>query len=78
MAERIKQMRQELYTALRANGTPGTWEHIINQTGMFSYTGLTRMSYSRNKQILVMLRIFCVNVFGDSVINSSTTELYLV
>jgi len=42
MAERINRMRHELYTAIRKNGTPGTWEHIINQIGMFSYTGLTK------------------------------------
>lgn len=42
MADRIRQMRQELYQALKVNGTPGSWEHIINQCGMFSFTGLTR------------------------------------
>ena len=42
MSDRIRAMRQELYQALKANGTPGTWEHIINQIGMFSFTGLTR------------------------------------
>ena len=50
MSDRIRAMRKELYQALKANGTPGTWEHIINQIGMFSFTGLTRKSPS-----LVML-----------------------
>ncbi|XP_012284106.1 probable aspartate aminotransferase, cytoplasmic [Orussus abietinus] len=40
MAERIKGMRAGLYERLLKLGTPGTWEHIINQIGMFSYTGL--------------------------------------
>ena len=40
MAERILQMRNMLYQKLRELGTPGTWEHIITQSGMFSYTGL--------------------------------------
>lgn len=37
---RILTMRQSLYDALRANGCPGAWEHIIKQIGMFSFTGL--------------------------------------
>jgi hypothetical protein len=44
MSDRIRAMRKELYQALKANGTPGTWEHIVNQIGMFSFTGLTRKS----------------------------------
>lgn len=40
MAERIIRMRRELYEALLANGCPGTWEHVINQIGMFTFTGL--------------------------------------
>ena len=46
MSDRIRAMRRELYQALKANGTPGTWEHIVNQIGMFSFTGLTRKSPS--------------------------------
>lgn len=42
MSDRIRTMRTELYQTLKANGTPGTWEHIIQQIGMFSFTGLTR------------------------------------
>eukprot|EP00884_Botryococcus_braunii_P006173 jgi/Botrbrau1/15557/Bobra.0274s0001.1 len=42
MANRIKDMRQKLYDALLEVGAPGDWKHIINQIGMFSYTGLTK------------------------------------
>jgi len=42
MSSRIQRMRQELYDALKKNGTPGNWEHILNQIGMFSFTGLTK------------------------------------
>jgi len=42
MSSRIQRMRQELYDAIRKNGTPGTWEHILHQIGMFSFTGLTK------------------------------------
>ena len=42
MATRIMEMRQALYQRLKALGTPGTWNHIIDQIGMFSFTGLGR------------------------------------
>lgn len=41
MSERIKDTRRLLFDELKILGTPGNWEHIINQIGMFSYTGLT-------------------------------------
>jgi aspartate aminotransferase len=40
MANRIIDMRKALYDNLVALKTPGSWEHITNQIGMFSYTGL--------------------------------------
>ncbi|CAH1785146.1 unnamed protein product [Owenia fusiformis] len=40
MAERILLMRQRLHEKLKALGTPGNWDHIVKQIGMFSYTGL--------------------------------------
>lgn len=56
MCSRIKGMRKALYDALLANGKPitsvliprltllgasGDWTHIINQSGMFSFLGLS-------------------------------------
>ncbi|CAL8101276.1 unnamed protein product [Calicophoron daubneyi] len=41
MADRVKLMRKTLYESLMALKTPGSWEHIVKQIGMFSYTGLT-------------------------------------
>ena len=40
MANRIKDMRTYLKKKLEDLGTPGTWNHITDQIGMFSYTGL--------------------------------------
>ncbi|XP_034684041.1 aspartate aminotransferase, cytoplasmic [Vitis riparia] len=40
MADRIISMRQQLFDALRARGTPGDWNHILKQIGMFTFTGL--------------------------------------
>mmetsp|Transcript_42043 Transcript_42043/g.50958 ORF Transcript_42043/g.50958 Transcript_42043/m.50958 type:complete len:427 (+) Transcript_42043:112-1392(+) len=42
MADRIIAMRTELHAALLQLGTPGTWNHVIDQIGMFTYTGLTK------------------------------------
>lgn len=51
MSTRIREMRQSLQTNLEALGTPGTWNHITEQIGMFSYTGLSG------------LWIFCTQLF---------------
>lgn len=41
MSGRIKDMRKALRSKLEELGTPGTWNHITDQIGMFSFTGLT-------------------------------------
>lgn len=41
MSGRIITMRKELRAKLEALGTPGTWNHITDQIGMFSFTGLS-------------------------------------
>jgi len=41
MAKRILEVRSLLRTGLEAKGTPGSWNHITDQIGMFSFTGLT-------------------------------------
>ncbi|XP_052772467.1 aspartate aminotransferase, cytoplasmic-like [Mya arenaria] len=40
MADRILLMRDQLHQKLKAIGCPGNWDHIVQQRGMFSYTGL--------------------------------------
>ncbi|OAQ58913.1 aspartate transaminase [Purpureocillium lilacinum] len=42
MTRRMNAMRRSLYDELLRLQTPGNWEHIIKQTGMFSYTGLDK------------------------------------
>ena len=56
MSGRIKDMRIKLKAALEKNGTPGTWDHIVNQIGMFSFTGLTKqhVSFMREKYHIYM------------------------
>lgn len=41
MSGRIKEMRTALRSRLEELRTPGTWNHITDQIGMFSFTGLT-------------------------------------
>jgi len=40
ISNRIIQVRKILRDELESLKTPGNWEHITNQIGMFSYTGL--------------------------------------
>lgn len=40
MSGRIIDMRKSLKAALEKLGTPGSWDHITSQIGMFSFTGL--------------------------------------
>lgn len=41
MSGRILDMRKVLRSKLEELGTPGTWHHITDQIGMFSFTGLS-------------------------------------
>jgi aspartate aminotransferase len=41
MSGRIIEMRKALRSKLEEMGTPGTWNHITDQIGMFSFTGLS-------------------------------------
>lgn len=47
MSDRILKMRTALRSELEAMGTPGTWNHITDQIGMFTYTGLTKPQVER-------------------------------
>ncbi|KAF5100283.1 hypothetical protein DV451_002634 [Geotrichum candidum] len=47
MANRINDMRIALRKHLEQLGTPGTWDHITSQIGMFSFTGLQSYQVER-------------------------------
>ncbi|XP_017889466.1 probable aspartate aminotransferase, cytoplasmic [Ceratina calcarata] len=66
MSNRIKEMRKCLYERLVQKGTPGCWEHITNQIGMFSYTGLTEKQVEclMNNYHIYMLRSGRINMCG--------------
>ena len=59
MSGRIIEMRKALRKNLEEMGTPGTWNHITDQIGMFSFTGLTE------KQVLkIRERFACIHDRG--------------
>ncbi|KAK9776849.1 putative Aspartate aminotransferase [Seiridium cardinale] len=41
MSGRIRSMRQKVFEELVKLGTPGDWSHLIKQSGMFGYTGIS-------------------------------------
>ncbi len=45
--KRVASMRVALKAGLVAKNTPGSWEHITSQIGMFCYTGLTQQQSKR-------------------------------
>ncbi|KAK1831926.1 putative aspartate aminotransferase [Podospora conica] len=47
MSGRIIDMRKALRAKLEELGTPGTWNHVTDQIGMFSFTGLTEAQVAR-------------------------------
>lgn len=47
MSGRIIEMRKALRSKLEEMGTPGTWNHITDQIGMFSFTGLNEQQVQR-------------------------------
>ena len=40
IADRVLLMRKMLFDKLTELGTPGNWNHVVDQKGMFTYTGL--------------------------------------
>ncbi|KAG5467196.1 hypothetical protein CUR178_00837 [Leishmania enriettii] len=57
MAERIRTMRRIVYEELLRLETPGSWEHVINQIGMFSYLGLLKeqCQYCQDHNVFITL-----------------------
>ncbi|XP_017386598.1 aspartate aminotransferase, cytoplasmic [Cebus imitator] len=66
MADRILTMRSELRARLEALKTPGTWNHITEQIGMFSFTGLNpkQVEYLVNEKHIYLLPSGRINMCG--------------
>lgn len=71
MADRVLLMRAQLKEKLQALGTPGTWNHITEQIGMFSFTGLNReykdySATSSNGRVLNAKNLNFITTMGGS------------
>lgn len=69
MADRILEMRCQLYNKLRELGTPGpngTWEHITKQAGMFSYLGINekQVDFIMSKYHIYLMKSGRINMCG--------------
>lgn len=66
MSGRIQEMRKGLRARLEAKGTPGTWNHVTDQIGMFSFTGLTetQVKILREKWHIYMTKNGRISVAG--------------
>ncbi|XP_067008605.2 aspartate aminotransferase, cytoplasmic [Anabrus simplex] len=66
MANRILSMRSGLKERLQRLGTPGSWEHITEQIGMFSFTGLTprQVEHLVNEYHIYLLKSGRINMCG--------------
>ncbi|KAJ1882082.1 Aspartate aminotransferase, cytoplasmic [Coemansia sp. RSA 486] len=66
MSRRIKKMRELLRDKLVAMKTPGSWEHVAKQIGMFSFTGLStkQVQVLRNQYHLYMTDDGRISVAG--------------
>ena len=55
MADRIIAMRKGLQERLEKLGTPGSWKHITEQIGMFSFTGLSPgIKFNAHVKVLIV------------------------
>ncbi|XP_069545575.1 aspartate aminotransferase, cytoplasmic-like [Brachyistius frenatus] len=66
MADRVLLMRDQLKAKLQALGTPGTWEHITQQIGMFSFTGLNpkQVEYMIKEKHVYLMASGRINMCG--------------
>uniref|UniRef100_A0A8D9BRQ4 Aspartate aminotransferase n=1 Tax=Cacopsylla melanoneura TaxID=428564 RepID=A0A8D9BRQ4_9HEMI len=66
MSSRIKQMRLGLRERLEKLKTPGAWEHITEQIGMFSYTGLNpnQVAHMVSQHHVYLLKSGRINMCG--------------
>merc|ERR1719230_1600943 len=66
MANRVLEVRSVLRKGLEEKGTPGTWNHITDQIGMFSYTGLTEAQCERliNEHHIYLLKSGRISLAG--------------
>ncbi|XP_053575401.1 aspartate aminotransferase, cytoplasmic-like [Bombina bombina] len=65
-AKRLMIIREKMKGKLRLLGTLQSWEHITNQTGLFSYTGLTCV------QVRLLIKKYHIYLHENGLINISS------
>ncbi|CDW53930.1 glutamine oxaloacetic transaminase [Trichuris trichiura] len=73
MSSRVRNVRQEFRAKLEAFGAPGSWRHITDQIGLFSFTGLNekQTKYLTDVHHIYLLKNGRINMCG---LNSSNVE----
>ncbi|RKP39942.1 pyridoxal phosphate-dependent transferase [Dimargaris cristalligena] len=71
MSGRILDMRAELRRLMLEKGTPGNWDHITSQIGMFTFTGLNpeQVNYMVKKHHIYMTKNGRISMAGLSTHN---------
>ena len=72
MSGRMLSMRKGLHKNLLDMGSRHNWDHIINQIGMFAYTGLTKQMVN---DLLVKYHIYMTTDGRISVAGLNTSNL---
>jgi len=76
MAMRLNLVRKALYDSLVKNDVLGTWEHVINQRGMFSYSGIPAWAVQqlRERYHIYMLSNGRISLAG---LNTNNVETFV-
>jgi len=76
MVKRILFMRKSIRENLEMLETPGSWKHVTDQIGMFSYTGLTeeQVMFLRKKYHIYMLKSGRISIAG---LSTSTIDYFV-
>ncbi|KAH7463462.1 Aspartate aminotransferase, cytoplasmic [Fusarium oxysporum f. sp. matthiolae] len=77
MSSRIQAMRRRLHEELVRLQTPGNWSHVIKQTGMFAYLGISKSQISHleatEKFHVYMVETSRISVAG---LNNNNVEMF--
>ncbi|CZR68105.1 probable aspartate aminotransferase, cytoplasmic [Phialocephala subalpina] len=75
MSSRVQSTRRKLYEELLRLGTPGDWSHIVKQSGMFGYTGI---SPAQIKELQLKYHIYMADTSRISIagLNESNVEYF--
>lgn len=55
----VSSMFKQLVKAIEAKGTPGTWNHVTDQIGMFTFTGLSK---APGKVVMFLGCLWCFKI----------------